>query len=60
MASLEEEIKAGRAIEVGNIAPTLRSIAEDPRVIDRVRRKAARMLEGIAVEQGNAAEAPTP
>jgi len=41
---LDEEMKAGRALEVQNIAPVLKSIAEDDRVIDRVRRKAARML----------------
>jgi hypothetical protein len=45
MTSLEAEVKEGHALEVGNIAATLRSIAEDDKVIDRVRRKAARMVE---------------
>jgi hypothetical protein len=44
MASLTEELKGGQAIEVENIAPTLQSIADDDRVIDRVRRQAARLL----------------
>jgi hypothetical protein len=41
---LDEETKAGRASDVQNIAAVLKSIAEDDRVIDRVRRMAARML----------------
>lgn len=45
MEGLDTEVKAGRALEVGNIAPVLRSIAEDGRVIDRVRRRAARLLQ---------------
>lgn len=48
MTSLEDEVKAGRAIELQNIAPTLRALAGDSRVIDRVRRKAARMLDSVA------------
>jgi hypothetical protein len=42
---LTAEAKEGRAIELGNIAPVLQSIVEDERVIDRARRKAARLLE---------------
>jgi hypothetical protein len=49
MASLVDEVKAGRAIEVGNIAGVLTSIAEDDRVIGRVRRQAAWLLEGAGV-----------
>jgi hypothetical protein len=44
MAFLTEELKDGRALEVENIAATLQSIADDDRVIDRVRRQAARLL----------------
>jgi hypothetical protein len=58
MTSLEDEVKAGRALELANIAPVLRSLAEDARVIDRVRRRAARMLESVAAEQDSAKEAP--
>lgn len=45
MTSLETEVKEGRALEAGNIASVLRSIAEDEKVIERVRRKAARLVE---------------
>ena len=44
MDRLSEELADGRAVEPGNIAPVLRSLAEDDRVIDRVRRKAQRLL----------------
>lgn len=50
MQVLEDEVKGGRALEVGNIGPVLRSIAEDDRVIDRVRRKAARLLQDSGSE----------
>jgi hypothetical protein len=50
ITSLQKEVAQGRAIEVENIAGTLRSIAEDERVIDRVRRTAARMVESVAAE----------
>jgi hypothetical protein len=43
--SLTEEAKDGRAIEFQNIAPILQSIIDDERVIDRARRKAARLLQ---------------
>lgn len=55
MQSLVEEVRAGRAIEVGNIGPVLRSIADDDRVIDRVRRSAARLLQ----DSGPALSAPS-
>ncbi len=45
MASLSEEVDAGRAVEVGVIAPTLRSLAEDSDVLQRVRQRAARLLQ---------------
>jgi hypothetical protein len=43
--SLTTEMKEGRAIELQNLAPVLQSIVDDERVIDRARRKAARLLE---------------
>jgi hypothetical protein len=42
---LATEVKDGRAIEVQNIAPALKSIVDDERVMERVRRKAARLLQ---------------
>jgi hypothetical protein len=42
---LSAEAKDGRAIELQNIAPMLQSIVDDERVIDRARRKAARLLQ---------------
>ena len=47
MDSLISENKDGRAIELQNIAPVLQSIVDDDRVIDRVRRKAARLLQDV-------------
>jgi hypothetical protein len=45
MGTLSEEAKAGRALELGTIAPTLSSIAADTEVMERVRRQAAKLLE---------------
>jgi hypothetical protein len=45
MDSLGEAVKNGTAIELENIAPVLQSIVDDERVIDRARRKAARLLQ---------------
>jgi hypothetical protein len=45
LESLVNEAKEGRALEIQNIGPVLKSIAEDERVIDRARRKAARLLQ---------------
>jgi hypothetical protein len=42
---LTKEIKEGEAIEIENIAPVLQSIVQDERVMERVRRKAARLLQ---------------
>ncbi len=39
-----EAVKQGRALEVGVIAPVLRSIAEDPQLLDRVRARATQLL----------------
>lgn len=44
MELLTNELAEGRALEPGNIAPVLEAIAQDERVIDRVRRKAQRLL----------------
>jgi hypothetical protein len=43
--SLTDEVKAGRAIEVQNIAPVLRGIVGDEALMERVRSKAAHLLE---------------
>lgn len=48
MEFLESEAKAGRAIEIQNIAAVLKSIIDDERVIERARRRAARLLESSA------------
>ena len=45
MSGLAEEAKAGRALELGTIAPTLTSIASDTAVMERVRVRAAKLLE---------------
>lgn len=54
--SLDAEIDAlvtenadGRAIEIQSIAPTLQSIVDDDRVMERVRRKAARLLQAATM-----------
>jgi len=46
--SLISESKDGRVIEVQNIASVLQSIVDDDRVMERVRRKAARLLQDAA------------
>ncbi len=45
MASLVEDVDGGRAMEVGVITPTLRSLADDSEVLQRVRQRAARLLQ---------------
>jgi hypothetical protein len=45
MASLSEEVDGGRAMEVGVISPTLRSLVDDSEVLQRVRQRAARLLQ---------------
>jgi hypothetical protein len=45
ISNLMAAVEAGRAIELGNIAPTLRSIAGDTELIQRVRLRAAKLLE---------------
>ncbi len=46
--TLLEGVTAGRSLEPGNISPVLQSIVADDHVIDRVRRKAARLLQTAA------------
>jgi hypothetical protein len=45
MEMLAREVDQGRALELGTIAPTLSSIADDGAVIQRVRLRAMKMLE---------------
>jgi hypothetical protein len=47
MASLTEEVSNGSAREVGTIAPSLRAIAADAEVLQRVRARAAALLNLI-------------
>lgn len=44
IANLVEDIDAGRAVEIGTISATLKSIAQDSEVLDRVRLRAAKLL----------------
>jgi hypothetical protein len=50
MIYFTEEIEAGRALELGTIAPALASIADDNALIQRVRLKAQKMLEQVAAD----------
>jgi hypothetical protein len=56
---LTSEAKEGHAIELQNIAPVLQSIVDDDRVIERARRKAARLLQD-AVPPAASVPATTP
>ena len=47
MTILAAAAASGRANEIGNIAATLRSIAGDMELIQRVRLRAAKLLEGV-------------
>lgn len=51
---LQTETRQHYAIELGNIAPTLDSIAHDERVMERARRKAARLLPDSSAESAAA------
>jgi hypothetical protein len=51
MNSFADEVKEGRALELGTISPTLASIADDTAVIQRVRLRAAKMLEQVAADR---------
>ena len=48
MTYLEQEVAAGRALEVGTVEASLRSIAEDAEVLARVRSKANALLAQVA------------
>ncbi len=54
LAGLQEAVTAGRALEVENITPVLKTIVADERVMDRVRREAEQLLQAGA--SGQAAE----
>ncbi len=49
MESLQSALKDGRALEVGNIGAVLVSVQNDERVMERVRRKAAHLLESASL-----------
>ena len=51
LEGLQNEVAGERALDLGNIAPVLQSIIADERVMDRVRRKAERLLKGVAPAQ---------
>jgi hypothetical protein len=44
MEVLSHEVEAKRVLELGNIAPALRSIVADEAVIQKVRERAAHLL----------------
>lgn len=50
MDGFVKEVSDGDAIELGNIAPVLQAIVEDERVIERVRRKSARLLQNAGAQ----------
>ena len=50
MNSFADEVKEGRALELGTISPTLAAIADDTAVIQRVRLRAVKMLEQVAAD----------
>jgi hypothetical protein len=57
--TLVTAVRQGSAIELGNIAPVLHSLVDDDHVIDRVRRKAARLLQdpgSVASTEGDPSE----
>ena len=45
IARLSDDVKEGRAVEIGAIRPTLESIVTDPALLDRVRSRAQQLLE---------------
>ena len=47
IASLDQEVTAGHALEIGTIATSLRSIAQDGEIMQRVRTRAAALLAHI-------------
>jgi len=57
--ALLEENSAGRAIEMQSIATTLQAIIDDDRVLERVRRKAAHLLESAGIPVKNYMPGPS-
>jgi hypothetical protein len=57
--SLVDEVKSGSAIEIQNIAPVLQSLVDDDRVMERVKRKAAHLLEGAGIAVKNYTPEPS-
>ena len=51
MRLLKQEAEAGRAMELGTIAPALAAIVDDTAVIQRVRLLAQKMLEQVSAER---------
>ena len=56
---LQSAVRDGRALDVENIAPVLKKVSEDERAMDRVRRKAERLLQDAEVGQAAAGEGPS-
>jgi hypothetical protein len=50
ISSFAQEVTDGRALEVGTIAPTLRSIAADAEVMQRVRNRAKTLLASVPAD----------
>jgi len=50
ISSLVSAVEQGSALELGNIAPTLQSIAGDTELMQRVRLRAAKLLEQAQVQ----------
>jgi hypothetical protein len=50
MNLLSQEASAGRALELGTIAPALAAIVDDTALIQRVRLRAQKMLEQVAAD----------
>jgi hypothetical protein len=59
MDSLVDEVKRGDAIEAQNIAPILQLLVDDDRVMERVKRKAAHLLEGAGIAVKNYTPEPS-
>jgi hypothetical protein len=56
MESFTREVADGRALELGTIAATLRSIADDPEVMQRVRTRSSVLLTLVPAETRQAAQ----
>jgi hypothetical protein len=53
MKSLMDEVSSGRALEIGTIATSLRSIASDTDVMARVRSRASTLLSQVPADSAN-------